>query len=315
MNINENIFVSIASFRDIKCIDTLKNLYHNADNPDNIFCGIFTQINNNNKNEYCYDPNFQYNSNIRRMTIDFSGAKGPLWARVRIIKNLYQGEKYFLMIDAHTKMAKGWDTELKKYINFLKNKGVKKPIISTYPEHADKKTNTDIISNKSLLLCKINSGDTFPKVVQALYQTPGYFYRTYLMSANFLFSESSYINEIDTNKLLNLNYIFGGEEYLFAVLAYVNGYDIYNSPKNVIYHQFKSDKDKTDDNTDWYKLAKINHDSESTSYKELEKLLTTNVLDNVRKTRDLLRIVKGQNNSFNNLEHLCNLNEKIRYTE
>ena len=51
MNIDENIFVSIASFRDIKCINTLKNIYYNSDNPDNIYCGIFTQIDNNNIKE------------------------------------------------------------------------------------------------------------------------------------------------------------------------------------------------------------------------------------------------------------------------
>lgn len=52
------------------------------------------------------------------MIIDYKNAKGPLQAR--IIKNLYQNEKYFLMIDAHTKLVKGWDTQLKKYIKFLK---------------------------------------------------------------------------------------------------------------------------------------------------------------------------------------------------
>ena len=44
MNIDENIFVSIASFRDVKCINTLKNIYYNSDNPDNpdnICCVVF----------------------------------------------------------------------------------------------------------------------------------------------------------------------------------------------------------------------------------------------------------------------------------
>lgn len=314
MNISENIFVSIASFRDVKCIDTLKNIYYNSDNPDNIYCGIFTQIDNNNKKEQCYDPHFQYNSNIRRMLIDFSNAKGSLWARIRIIKNLYQNEKYFLMIDAHTKFAKGWDTELKNYIKFLKNNGVKKPIISNYP-HPDKQINTDKILNKSLLLCKINTGSAYPNVIQSVYKSPGYFYRGYFIAAGFLFTENSYINDIDIDKLLNLSYIFSGEEYLLSVLAFVNGYDIYNSPKNIIYHEFKSSEDKINDNTDWYKLTKVDHNNENTSYKELEKLLTTNILDNVRKTKDLLKIVKGNNNNFNKLEHLCNLNEKIKYNE
>jgi hypothetical protein len=314
MNIDENIFVSIASFRDVKCINTLKNIYYNSDNPDNIYCGIFTQTDNNNEKEQCYDPYFQYNSNVRRMLIDYKNAKGPLWARVRIIKNLYQNEKYFLMIDAHTKLVKGWDTELKKYIKFLKGKGISKPIISTYPQNSiGNQTDTNKISNESLLLCRINSGNNYPKVLQSVYKTPGYFYKSYLISANFLFCEASFLNNIDINKLSNLSYIFSGEEYLFAVLAFVNGYDIYNSPNNIIYHEYKSSKDKIKDNTDWYKLANINYNNENESYKNLEKLLTTNLLDNVRKTKDLLNIVKGNNNNFQNIDHLCNLNEKIKY--
>ena len=33
MNIDENIFVSIASFRDVKCINTLKNIYGDLSLP------------------------------------------------------------------------------------------------------------------------------------------------------------------------------------------------------------------------------------------------------------------------------------------
>ena len=40
MNFQDNIFVSIASFRDTECLNTLKDIYYKADHPDNIYCGI-----------------------------------------------------------------------------------------------------------------------------------------------------------------------------------------------------------------------------------------------------------------------------------
>lgn len=306
--IDDNIFVSIASFRDTKCIDTLKNLYYTADSPDNIYCGIFTQIDINNSQEHCFDTNFQYNCNIRRMLIDYKEAKGPLWARIRIIQNLYQGEKYFLMIDAHTNFSQGWDTNFKNYISFLKKNGINKPILSTYPSSI-----TDKDNNTSLLLCKIISGNKYPEVVQSVHKESGYFYKSYLIAAGFMFCESEYLKDMNIQKIINLSYIFSGEEYLLAVLAYVNGYDIYTPPKSVIFHQYKTTTDKDEDNTDWYKLANINNKLESESLKNLEKLLTTDVLDNVRKTKDLLHIIFGNNSQLTNTENLCENIEKIKY--
>lgn len=313
MYIDETIFVSIASFRDVKCFDTLKSIYHNADNPDSIYCGIFTQIDHDSKDERCYDPHFQYNSNVRRTSIHYSDAKGPLWARVKIIKELYQNEKYFLMIDAHTTFAFGWDTELKKYMRFLKQSGVGKPIISTYPPTQEEGGDSTKISSESPLLCKIITGERYPLVLQSVHKPTGYFYRGYLVAGGFLFSDGSYMKDIDIDKLLNLSYIHSGEEYLFAVLAYVNGYDIYSPPKNVLYHKYKSNEYKAEEKTNWESLADIDDTKKIDSYNTLEQLLTTNALDNVRKATDLLNIVKGNHERFENFEHLCNLDEKIEY--
>lgn len=316
MNFQDNIFVSIASFRDTECLNTLKDIYYKADHPDNIYCGIFTQVDKTNMSELCYDPTFQYNSNIRQMTVSYSEAKGPLWARIRIIKSLYHGEPYYLMIDAHTQLLKGWDTELKTYIKFLNNKGIDKPIITTYPADSNL---YDINSPEAHnipevpVLCKIKSGNKYPEMIAAINKPNGYFYKTYLVSGNFMFCQGSYISDINIDKLLNLSYIFHGEEYLFAVLAYVNGYDIYSPPKNICFHKYKTVQDKSDTNTEWTQHVKIDKVVKKNSYNELKKLLTTDKLDNIRKTKDLLHIIKGNQNNLDNLEHMCNSNEKIEF--
>tara|TARA_B100001093_G_scaffold332798_2_gene317786 strand:+ start:454 stop:1416 length:963 start_codon:yes stop_codon:yes gene_type:complete len=310
LSIDETIFVSIASFRDSQCIDTLKNLYNNSDNPQNIYCGIFTQIDIKNKNELCYDMNFPYNSNIRRIIIKYEEAKGPLWARVKIIKNLYQNEKYFFMIDAHTNFKKGWDTNLKKYLNTLKEKGVEKPILSNYPAPYNN-NNTD----NSFVLCNVISGDKYPKVLQAETKDPGYFYQSYFIGANCIFTYGNFLKEIKINTLAeNLEYIFGGEEMLLSLLAFVNGWDIYSIPHSIIYHDYKSSDKKIKDKTDWYTYSNINKQSEIDSYKQLDKILTSNMLDNKRKVSDFYKKIKYKlhekdfNSRFTNSSknHLCN---------
>lgn len=308
MNISENIFVSIASFRDTKCIDTLKDLYFKADNPDNIYCGIFTQIDNSNQNEQCYDFNFQYNVNVRRININFKEAKGPLWARIKIIKNLFQNEKYFLMIDAHTKFSKGWDTNLKSYLDFLKNKNMK-PILSGYPANYDE-INKNESYNKSFFMCEIVSGDKYPQMLKSHIKEGGYFYKSYLISANCFFTYGQFINEIDLVKFEDLKYIFSGEEILIALLGYVNGWDVYSIPYNEIFHKYKSSQNKIDDKTDWHKFSKINHYLEKESHKKLENILTSNKLDSIRKVSDFYKIFK---NNFTNNDDLCKNPEKIKF--
>ena len=289
LSINEDIFVSIASFRDIKCIDTLKDLYNKSDNPHNIYCGVFTQIDINKRREYCYDYNFPYNANIRRLTINYKEAKGPLWARIKIIQNLYQNEKYFFMIDAHTTFKKGWDTEFKKYINILKeNKGVNKPILSGYPEDS---SNTNTIQDSSYLLCNIVDGDKYPKVLSSVTKPAGYFYKSYFVAAGCFFTYGLYLKEIDIVHIAKeLQHIFSGEEILLALLAYVNGWDIYSIPHSYVLHQYKTNKDKDDDNTNWYTY--VDRKIEQQSYDQLEILLTSNKLDKVRKVEDFYKEIQ-----------------------
>ncbi len=313
LSIDETIFVSIASFRDTQCIDTLKNLYYNSDNPQNIYCGIFTQIDIKNENEYCFDMDFPYNTNIRRLVIKYQEAKGPLWARVKIIKNLFQNEKYFFMIDAHTSFKKSWDTNLKKYLNILKEKGVNKPILSGYPAHKNYYT------DNSFLLCNVVSGDKYPKVLGSVVKPPGYFYQSYFIGACCLFTYGKFLKEINITPLAeNLEHIFGGEEMLLSLLAFVNGWDVYSIPHSNIYHEFKSSDEKKKDKTDWYIYANINNKNEQKSYQQLDKILTSNMLNRHRKVSDFYKKIKynSYENKFDSRftqlsrNHLCN-NMKI----
>ena len=320
LNLENNIFVSIASFRDSECNNTLKDLYMKADNPENIFCGIFTQIDNNIKTEQCYDSNFPYNTQIRRMLINYKDAKGPLWARIKIIKQLYQNEKYFLMIDAHTLFKKGWDTNLISFLNTLKNKGIQKPILSGYPANFSDKDKDD---KNSFLLCNIVNGNNYPEVLGAERKEEGYYYQSYFISAGCLFTYSKFLQEINIIKIAeNLQYIYSGEEMLLSLLAYVNGWDIYSIPYTNIYHQYKTNEQKKKDKTQWTLFANIDNDINNKSHKNLKELLTSNTLDSIRTVSDFYKkIGYNKENGLNftsrfpqtSKDNLCNNTKKIKF--
>ena len=105
---DETIFVSIPSYRDKDCKETLTNLYKNAKNPELVFVGVLTQ--NKDESESCKvtnnDENIIVNENVRYLNIDYKEDKWHLYARTIIINKLFKNEKYFLLIDAHTKFVK-----------------------------------------------------------------------------------------------------------------------------------------------------------------------------------------------------------------
>ena len=112
---NETIFVSIPSYRDKDCKNTLRQLYESAKNPELIYVGVLTQ--NKDESESCVVNN-NFTNNIRYLNIDYKEAKGPLYARIMIINKLFKNEKYFLLIDAHTKFVNNWDENLRSKLIF-----------------------------------------------------------------------------------------------------------------------------------------------------------------------------------------------------
>ena len=288
--ISDKIFISIPSYRDTDCKKTLRDLFNKAKNPKQIFVGIFTQNNIDKSDESCDIADFEYAENIRYMKIDYSRAKGPLYARNLIVNNLYQNEKYFLMIDAHTLFIQDWDHKMKQMLEYLVDNGIKKPILSGYPSNItdyekDIKNNKISNSDWSTIICEITDGGSYPTVVQATSKKSGKFYKGYLGAAGCFFTYGYFFKEINMDPALE--YIFNGEEMLFNILAYTNGWDIYSLPYNCIYHKYRTTDDKVNDDIDWYsdvsKGRFKNEESSRKSHEILNNILTESSYSNIYK--------------------------------
>ena len=112
------IFISIASYRDNQCINTVQNIAEMADHPENLHFVICQQNSILEKDciKWCKKkknhPACKVSvTKIERLT--YLEARGPTWARWRI-QQLWSGEEYFLQIDAHTRMIKRMGYYFKK---------------------------------------------------------------------------------------------------------------------------------------------------------------------------------------------------------
>ena len=286
INNKETIFVNIPSYRDTDCRNTLKSLFDNAKYPELIYAGVFQQISVEYPDELC-PVDFKYHNNVRYKTVDFTEAKGPLYARMVINKELYRDEKYYLMIDSHTLFLENWDVRMKNQLSYLKSEGIHKPIISSYPHHIDLNKGlsiTDKKRNMTTLICDIINANEYPTETLALEKPSGVFYKSLLLGAGYLFTYGDFFKEINLD--LDLKHIFSGEEILIAILAYTHGWDIFSPAYMNLFHYYNHKK------PNWHKdLVLKKKDSkreEKTSYEKLKKMLvSTDNTNHFGKVRDI----------------------------
>lgn len=148
-----SIFLSLASYRDENCINTLNWAYGNATNPEKLFTGLVQQncvkdcmtgvlvggaVEKTEPDIDCHKEFCKVNpslcGNIRGLFIDEGESLGPYAARFFASK-LWYGESWYLQIDSHMTFLKDWDSIS---VRMLKAAPTEKPVLSHYPPgHTD----------------------------------------------------------------------------------------------------------------------------------------------------------------------------------
>ena len=105
-----SIFISIAGYRDTELPKTIRSLYNNADNPDELVFGIVSQ------DVKSRHPDVEWlGDKVRINRMHARDARGAGYAR-KIAMEMYQDEDYFFQTDSHMRFIKGWDTKLKNML-------------------------------------------------------------------------------------------------------------------------------------------------------------------------------------------------------
>lgn len=246
---NDLIFVSVASYRDPDCLNTIRNLFAEACAPDRLRIGLCWQYMADE------DPPFpdlgKHQRLARVISVPATDSLGPCWARSRIQK-LWLGEDYYFQIDSHMRFAPGWDATLIETLNAC---GSAKPVLSTYPLSF---TPPDVLAPDGIVEIKPRYFDKDGILHQhsALHPMPSEPRPpepTWFVSAGMLFTKGDMLLEVHYDPHL----YFLGEEISLAVRLWTHGWDIFNPNRIATYHDYHQNtgrKRHWEDAQHWSKL-------------------------------------------------------------
>lgn len=246
------IFVSIASYRDNQCLDTVRNITENAESPEDLVIVICQQNSLLEKDclGWCKSPHICSKSKSKIERLSHKDARGPTWARWRI-QEKWDGEEYYLQIDAHTRMVKNWDKILKGQLAMCPSE---KPVLTNYPSEYEvvdggggdsEKEKWGLHNIKSgLYVEKLNPKDGFSRI-QSNYteNRTSRPYQSTCWAAGFSFSKGDFFWEVGYDPYTP--FLFFGEEMDIAIRGWTWGWDFYSPTETVIFHNYKRDHRST----------------------------------------------------------------------
>jgi hypothetical protein len=259
-NIMKNkIFIQIASYRDPQLIPTIDSAIENAEYPENLIFSITRQYSPEDKfdNVLAKYPN---DNRFKIIDVPYKDSKGACWAR-NLLQQQYNDEKYTMQIDSHMRFAPNWDSEFIKMLNYLQDKGHKKPLLTGYVSSFDPEKDPEkriqepwrmvfdrFIPEGAIFFLP----ETIPDWKNITEPLPARFY-----SAHFCFTLGQFAKEVQHNP----EYYFHGEEISIGVRAFTHGYDLFHPHKVLIWHEYtrKGRVKQWDDDPKWGDKNNISH--------------------------------------------------------
>lgn len=241
----QKIFVSIPSYRDDQCSDTLMSLVQQADHPEHLHIFICEQnsIIDRNCLDQCKVDKTCSLLNVKIERLSYREAKGPLWARFRINQH-YDGEEYYLQLDSHIRMIKHWDTILKNQLELC---GGSNAVLTQYPcefINVPRKDRNNPVKEKwksdklrGPMYVKSFGDEGFFRITSNyttdISRQP---FRATAIAAGFMFSKGTLLK--DCYLFDPYQFLFFGEETDLTIQAFCAGYDIYSPNVNICYHLY-----------------------------------------------------------------------------
>ena len=249
----ESIFVSIPSYRDPECAQTVFDCFQKAACPRRVFIGVCQQ-------NYPVDADVlegyktlmnkkgigNYINQLRIYSVDASKSEGPMLARSWIETNLYRGETFYLTIDSHMIFGTDWDVRaIDMFKQCLGDPSVsaavrKKPILTMYPEDFTSRSKKDFEDHvpSYLRFKKFNVKSGLPEIEGPMYKTkPSRPLPSLFWGACFSFGLGLMITEVPFDP--HCHFVFMGEEIAMAARYYTHGYDLYSPTSMLILHRWE----------------------------------------------------------------------------
>lgn len=236
-----SIFISVASYRDPDLVTTVRSLYDNADNSDDLVFGIVNQEQRGKHADFSW-----LGEQARVVNMHYKDAKGAGYAR-KIAMDLYDGEDFFFQVDAHMRFAKGWDTTLTDMYNWcVQDAGSHKVILSQFaapfivgsdgkdyyihndPDFWEEPSWTSVVNTWA----GVWAGNR--EKIEDL-STP---VKTHTVLGALLFTHGDIVKEVPYDERIS----FMGEELCFAIRAWTRDWHLYAPNEMVAWHFYKREE-------------------------------------------------------------------------
>lgn len=293
-SVNNNIFISIACWRDPLIYNTINSAINNSSFPNNLFFGIVFQ--GYKEDNYIIKKLKSIDANIKIIYIDAASQNASIYItelRGNISMKNYAGEKYFMQIDSHTKFAPKWDISLIAELE-LANEKFGPSVITTQSSdflHWDKPFNYRPQTT-------LPDENVFNNIGQAVIgnisdKEKNYQILEKFFNANCLFCYSSTFFNIEYPN----NIVFQYEQPVMSLVLWTGGYNLVSSTVNYVsvynFHTPESNIKRIDRQADprWMKII---HDEEPKQRIIYEKMFSNEndkIKTNKRSIKDYLNFI------------------------
>jgi hypothetical protein len=223
-----SIFVSIASYRDIELVPTIRHCIQQARYPNDLRFGICWQHGSDEDRPVEFEDR-----RFRVPDVLWHQSRGACWARSEIMK-LWSGEEYYLQLDSHHRFTQDWDRKLLHHVAMTE---APKPVLSTYPASFNPSGPLPDSGHPNQLNFSRFNNDGIPVFVpraipdwRDLRRPP----RARFVAGGFLFSIGSFVKDVPYDPEL----YFMGEEITLAIRAFTRGYELFHPPEHVLWHEY-----------------------------------------------------------------------------
>ena len=239
------IFVSVASYRDPEAPHTLRSLFESAAVPSRVVVGVCFQCAEDSEDGECTDLSGlrpEWRANVRTLRMPWREARGPVWARFLIQRELLADEDYFLQIDSHTRFVPGWDRAL---VAMLQRCASPKPVLSTYPLPYSGEGSAATLSDepRQTILCTRPATGAFGADgmlrfrARLLAAPPAAPLPSAFWAAGFSFSSAALAREVPYDP--HLPFLFFGEEISMVLRMWTRGWDLFAPDAHLLYHKWE----------------------------------------------------------------------------
>ena len=234
---DRRILVTIAAYRDPELPNTIADAIAQAAYPEHVRFAICHQFDDETiglLERWADDPRFSVDA------VHHSESRGCGWARNRTFA-MFDGERYLLQIDAHTRFAARWDA---RFIDMLESTGSDLPILTTYPSRYTIADDGEVVYDLAAGIQQLYVDEVRPDLTTlqrtrppAQLSRPG---PSPTLAAGLIFTRGQFCRDVDYDPEI----YFAGEEISLAARAYTSGYDLFHPTETLIWHLYDHDHPK-----------------------------------------------------------------------